>query len=118
MPVSSATSSKRVTPLVDRPAAAAFIPPSPLAPGHTVVVPRRHVVDMFAAEDEDLAATMRLAREVATALRDVAGAQGVNLLHASGMFATPVAAGPVLRVATDAEVDEDLVAGWIDQQGR
>jgi histidine triad (HIT) family protein len=70
--------------VADRPAAAAFLPRSPLAPGHTLVVPRRHVVDMFAAEDEDLAATMQLAREVAGALRDVAGAQGVNLLHASG----------------------------------
>jgi histidine triad (HIT) family protein len=51
------------------------------------MVPRRHVEDMFAAEDEDLTATLHLAREVASALRDVAGAEGVNVLHASGAAA-------------------------------
>ena len=73
--------------VAERPAAVAILPLSPLAPGHTLVVPRSHVENVFAAADGDLTATILLAREVAAALRVVAGAEGVNILHASGSAA-------------------------------
>lgn len=66
--------------------AVAFLDVAPLKPGHTLVVPRRHVVDVLADEDAlsdigpAITATARL-------LRDRLGADGVNLFSSSGAAA-------------------------------
>jgi histidine triad (HIT) family protein len=69
-----------------RDAASAFLPlPSDrLASLHTLVVPNRHVDDVMGGTDSDLTATMSLCREIANAMVQVIGADGVNLLNASG----------------------------------
>ncbi|MCX4666496.1 HIT domain-containing protein [Streptomyces sp. NBC_01381] len=67
-----------------RAAACAFAPLTPLAPGHTLVVPTDHYQDLFDIPRDTVAATMALAQEVAEAMRFTLKASGVNLLHASG----------------------------------
>lgn len=64
--------------------ATAFAPLSPLAPGHTLVVPTGHHQDLFDIPRDVLGETMALAQEVAEAMRFALKASGVNLLHASG----------------------------------
>ncbi|MGH3681825.1 MAG: HIT family protein [Natronosporangium sp.] len=67
-------------------AAVAFLPlpESVLAPGHTLVVPRRHTVGIMDTELDDLSVTLDLVRRVARAMRQALGATGVNVLNASG----------------------------------
>lgn len=60
------------------------LPGSELAPGHTLVVPRVHCVGVLDAPVDVLAATMRLAQDVARAMTRAVGATGVVLLNASG----------------------------------
>ncbi|MFF4660663.1 HIT domain-containing protein [Streptomyces sp. NPDC001381] len=62
----------------------AFTPLNPLAPGHTLVIPTRHYTDVFSAPPDVLNASLALVRRVATAMRTVLGATGVNILRASG----------------------------------
>lgn len=65
--------------------ALAFLPRAGcLAPGHTLVVPRRHAADLFDVADEDMLATMTMVRSVADAMVAALGAGGVNVLNASG----------------------------------
>lgn len=62
----------------------AFAPLTPLAPGHTLVVPTAHVADIFDAAPDVMAASMSLVRRVADAMRSELRAEGVNILNASG----------------------------------
>ncbi len=55
-----------------------------LAPGHVLVIPREHVVDIFDASVEDLAQVAQMSKRVAEALVSELGAGGVNVLNASG----------------------------------
>jgi histidine triad (HIT) family protein len=65
--------------------AIAFLPNSGvLAPGHSLVAPLAHAVDLFDVSDQDLIATMLLVRRLSEAMRTNLGAAGVNVLNASG----------------------------------
>ena len=66
------------------PSTCAFAPLTPIAPGHTLVVPTAHVTDIFDASPHVLAQSMALVRRVADAMRSALGAEGVNILNASG----------------------------------
>ncbi len=60
------------------------LPGDRLAEGHVVVVPKRHVRDLFEATPADLDASIYAVRRVADSLREALGATGVNVLNASG----------------------------------
>ena len=64
--------------------AIAFMDINPVTPGHTLVVPRSHATDLFDVDADDLAATVRLAREIARRARDRLDADGVNILNCTG----------------------------------
>src|SRR3989344_2631568 len=57
----------------------AFLDVKPTAPGHTLVVPKKVVRNIFDADDETLAAVMRTVRKIAPAVRDAVGAHGVHI---------------------------------------
>ena len=57
----------------------AFLDVHPNAPGHTLVVPKKLVKNIFDTDDETLAAVMRTIRKIAPAVRDAVGAQGVHI---------------------------------------
>lgn len=69
-------------------AAVAFPDAFPVADGHTLVCPRRHVSDLFALDDEEWAAVWALVRDVQGRLAadlDVAGWNvGANIGAAAG----------------------------------
>jgi len=67
--------------------AIAFLPLHPATAGHTLVVPRVHVPD-FLALDDDLGASMsRAVLAVAHAVRDAMQPDGMNLITSSGTAA-------------------------------
>jgi histidine triad (HIT) family protein len=57
----------------------AFLDASPNTPGHTLVVPKKPVTNVFDADDETWTAVMRTVRTLAPVIRDAVGAQGVNI---------------------------------------
>lgn len=67
--------------------AIAFMDINPVTYGHTLVVPRAHVTDLFDVTPEDLAACVHLAQEVAGRAKDRLGADGINRLNCSGIDA-------------------------------
>lgn len=68
------------------PDAVAFLPlpETALAPGHTLVAPRRHCVGVLDADAETLTATTRLVQRVGRAMTRGLGSTGVVVLNASG----------------------------------
>lgn len=60
------------------------LPEGRLADGHLLVIPKRHVADVFEASPEDLGAVSLTVQRVSEALRRTIGASGVNVLNASG----------------------------------
>lgn len=65
----------------------AFLDINPLTRGHTLVIPKRHSVDLHDIAADDLAAVARSAKAVAAILTDRLGSDGVNLLNACGAAA-------------------------------
>jgi histidine triad (HIT) family protein len=55
-----------------------------LAPGHSLVAPLAHSVDLFDVNSRDLHATVLLVKDLSLAMRATLGAGGVNVLNASG----------------------------------
>lgn len=65
----------------------AFMDALPMTPGHVLVIPKRHVTDLFEL-DEDLGGPLfASARRIANQQRSVLGALGVNLLNNNGRAA-------------------------------
>lgn len=65
----------------------AFFPLNPATPGHTLVIPRRHIVDLWEVEApldaELMAAVIRVGRAIDTALSP----EGMNLITSAGKTA-------------------------------
>ena len=57
----------------------AFLDVKPIVPGHTLVIPKKPVRNIFDADDETLAALMHTVRKIAPAVRDAVGAHGVHI---------------------------------------
>jgi histidine triad (HIT) family protein len=66
----------------------AFVPLAPATRGHTLVVPKRHVVDLLDATDVLLGQVISTTRRVAEAIRDALHPGGFNLITSSGDAAT------------------------------
>jgi histidine triad (HIT) family protein len=62
----------------------AFLPLELNTRGHTVVAPIRHCADIFDIEDGELSSMMHSIRSLAEHCKRRLGADGINLLHASG----------------------------------
>lgn len=57
----------------------AFLDATPNVAGHTLVIPKKQVVNIFDTDDATLAAVMRTVRKIAPAVRDAVGAHGVHI---------------------------------------
>lgn len=65
----------------------AFLPKCLNARGHTIVAPVRHWATLFSMPEKEAAEFMRSMKNVAAFLKRRLGADGVNILHASGKAA-------------------------------
>lgn len=61
----------------------AFLDINPAAPGHTLIISRRHYRNLFDLDPEAGAAVMRTAVRVARALREALSPDGMNLVQAN-----------------------------------
>jgi histidine triad (HIT) family protein len=65
----------------------AFLDANPATDGHTLVIPKRHVENLFELEDTDAGAVWTTVRHVAKAVRDAMAADGLNLFQSNGRAA-------------------------------
>lgn len=68
--------------------AVAFFPLRPATFGHTLVVPHRHVPDIWELSETDAARLSRAVLRVAAALRAAVTPDGLNIIQSSGAAAT------------------------------
>lgn len=66
----------------------AFMDIAPATPGHALVVPRKHSPDLLEIDAADLEATVTAAQRLARRAKEVLGADGINLVNASGAVAS------------------------------
>lgn len=57
----------------------AFLDIRPLNPGHTLVIPKTHSLDIFEMPDEDLSAVIRTVRKIALGMEKAFAPDGVNV---------------------------------------
>ncbi|MFC5527262.1 HIT family protein [Rhodanobacter ginsengisoli] len=62
----------------------AFMDLRQAVPGHVLVVPRKHVPDLYALDDGEAAGVMQVAVRVARALREAYHVPGLNLWQSNG----------------------------------
>lgn len=62
----------------------AFLDINPLNQGHVLVIPNEHYADIFDIKTEILEELTGKAQEIAKKMKEVLGAEGVNLFNASG----------------------------------
>ena len=62
----------------------AFMDVRQFHPGHTLIVPKRHIVDIFALDDATGAALMRTVARVSRAVRKTFRPDGVNVWQSNG----------------------------------
>jgi histidine triad (HIT) family protein len=65
----------------------AFLDLLPMTPGHTLLVPKRHCVDLLDLPDDDAAHVMQAASRLGGLLASTLGPAGMNLLNNTGAAA-------------------------------
>jgi histidine triad (HIT) family protein len=65
----------------------AFFPLEPATPGHTLVIPRSHVADLWELDTELGSALMGAVIQVGRAIEDAVQPEGMNLITSSGSAA-------------------------------
>ena len=106
----------------------AFFPTEPAVLGHTMVVPREHVPDIWSLSEEKAAHLARATVRLAGAIREAVHPEGLNVIQSNGEAATQTvfhlhvhlvprwvgdAMGPIWPEETDygeAEKDQTLAA--------
>lgn len=66
----------------------AFMDINPVNDGHLLVIPKAHSPNLFEVADDDLAATLLLAKRLAIAVKRALQPDGLNLLQANGAAAS------------------------------
>lgn len=65
----------------------AFLDIKPVNPGHTLVIPKKHFVNIFEAPEETWLHIMRTVKKVSHAIKDGLGIENVNLEMNNGSIA-------------------------------
>lgn len=66
----------------------AFFPTDPATLGHTLIVPRRHVDDIWGLRDEEASDLARATLRIAEAIRKSIAPDGLNIIQSNGSAAT------------------------------
>lgn len=65
----------------------AFLDAFPVVKGHTLVVPKKRIVNIFDLDDETANDYMKVIRNVSKAVRDTFNPEGLNVVQNNGEFA-------------------------------
>lgn len=60
---------------------------NPAAPGHTLILPKKHYQDLFEMDEETAGKLLMVAKEIGKRQMERLGAQGVNLVQNNGAAA-------------------------------
>lgn len=66
----------------------AFFPLEPATLGHTLVVPRRHLADIWELDEETAARLAQATLRVSQAVKAAASPEGLNIIQSNGIVAT------------------------------
>jgi histidine triad (HIT) family protein len=94
----------------------AFMDIAPATPGHALVVPRKHSVDLLEIDPEDLSATMAAAQRLTRVMKRVLDADGVNLINSCGAAAWQTVFHFHIHVVPRYE-DDPLKLPWVPEEG-
>jgi histidine triad (HIT) family protein len=93
-----------------------FMDINPATLGHALVVPRAHTADLLEIEAADLNATVLSAQRLARRMKEVLGADGINLINASGAVAWQTVFHFHIHVVPRYD-DDPLKLPWIPEPG-
>jgi histidine triad (HIT) family protein len=65
----------------------AFLDINPSAPGHALVIPKKHIEDIFAMDEETFKKMAAAGRKIAYKMKEELGVAGINFYQASGAAA-------------------------------
>ncbi len=88
----------------------AFLDINPVNPGHTLVVPKKHLVNIEEADEETLCQLMKTVKKVGLSLKDNLGAAGYNLGVNNGPVAGQLV--PHLHVHVIPRIANDGLEPW------
>jgi histidine triad (HIT) family protein len=94
----------------------AFMDINPATAGHALVVPRAHSADLLEIGPEDLSATTLAAQRLAGRMKEILGADGINLINACGAAAWQTVFHFHIHVVPRYE-DDPLKLPWIPAPG-
>ncbi len=94
----------------------AFMDINPATAGHALVVPREHSADLLEIGEEDLAAVNLAAQRLAKRMKDVLGADGINLINACGAAASQTVFHFHIHVVPRYE-DDPIELPWVPTPG-
>ena len=94
----------------------AFMDINPATAGHALVVPRAHSADLLDIGDADLTAVILASQRLAKRMKDVLGADGINLINACGAAAWQTVFHFHIHVVPRYE-DDPLKLPWIPEPG-
>jgi histidine triad (HIT) family protein len=94
----------------------AFMDVNPATAGHALVVPRAHSADLLEIGEQDLTAVTLAAQRLARRMKDVLGADGINLINACGAAAWQTVLHFHIHVVPRYE-DDPLKLPWIPEPG-
>jgi histidine triad (HIT) family protein len=94
----------------------AFMDINPATSGHALVVPREHSADLMEIGEQDLTATILAAQRLSRRMKDVLGADGINLINACGAAAWQTVFHFHIHVVPRYE-DDPLKLPWVPEPG-
>lgn len=65
----------------------AFLDINPRNPGHTLVIPKKHIQDIFSISDGDAAELVKAVRRVAIGVKKATDAKGISITQSNGQLA-------------------------------
>jgi histidine triad (HIT) family protein len=90
----------------------AFLDINPLSPGHTLIVPKKHVENIFDIDEKDLQHIFTIAKKISLKIKGRLQADGVNFLQASGKGAEQIIPHFHLHVVPRKEGDGINLNEW------
>ncbi len=60
---------------------------SPATKGHVLIIPKEHYANAFEMPEESIADAYKLAKKIATVLKEITGCDGINILQNNGEVA-------------------------------
>ncbi len=96
----------------------AFADINPIAPGHTLIIPKNHAANIWEISEDDLMAVHTAAKTLATTLKETLGADGVAVMQLNGRAVHQEVMHFHLHLIPRKENDPPLpIAAWIPQPG-